>query len=196
VNLVFHIFQGIGIAAAVGIRPFIPTLAVGALAAGDVEINFSGTSYHFLEGPVFLAVIFVGAVLLAVIERRLPEERLERPPGLVVIGVIALVLGALLFAGAISRGHHEGWPGWIAGVLCALVGLAATRPLFARVRRRLDEATASALPAYAEGIALLVAVLSVLAPPLGPIALALLLWLWFASRRRGEQKYAGLRILR
>jgi hypothetical protein len=34
------------------------------------------------------------------------------------------------------------------------------------------------------------------APPVGPIALALLLWLLLAARRRGEHKYAGLRILR
>jgi hypothetical protein len=196
VNLVFHIFQGIGIAAAVGIRPFIPTLAVGALAAGDVEIDFNGTSYHFLETAPFLLVMLVGAILLAVIERRLPAGRLERPPGLLVIGAIAVVLGAMLFAGSLNRGHHAAWPGWIAGVLCALVGLGATRPLFARVRRRMDESTAAALPAYVEAIALLLAALSVLAPPLGPVALVLLLWLWLASRKRGEQKYAGLRILR
>jgi hypothetical protein len=45
-------------------------------------------------------------------------------------------------------------------------------------------------------VALLLAALSVLAPPVGPIGLALLLWLLFAGRRRDEQKYAGLRILR
>jgi hypothetical protein len=39
-------------------------------------------------------------------------------------------------------------------------------------------------------------VLSVLAPPVGPIALILLLWLLVAGRRREGQKYAGLRILR
>ena len=51
VHLVFDIFQGIGIAAAVGIRPFLPALAVGALAAGDVEIHFNGTDYSFLQSP-------------------------------------------------------------------------------------------------------------------------------------------------
>jgi len=35
VHLVFDIFQGIGIAAAVGIRPFLPSLVVGALAAAE-----------------------------------------------------------------------------------------------------------------------------------------------------------------
>ena len=40
-HLVFDICQGIGVAAAVGIRPFLPALVTGALAAGSVEISFN-----------------------------------------------------------------------------------------------------------------------------------------------------------
>ena len=43
---------------------------------------------------------------------------------------------------------------------------------------------------------MLIAILSVVAPPIGVIALLLLLWLMWAGRRREGQKYAGLRILR
>jgi hypothetical protein len=60
----------------------------------------------------------------------------------------------------------------------------------------LDDATASLLPLFVEAGALAAAVLSVLAPPVGVVVLALLLWLAIAGRGRGEQKYAGLRILR
>jgi uncharacterized membrane protein YhaH (DUF805 family) len=194
--MLFHIFQGIGIAAAVGIRPFLPALLVGALAAGDVEINFNGSGLHFLQTPPFLIAMAVLAIGLAVLERRLTAARLERRESVAALGLAAVVLGALLFGGAVARGHHAAWPGYIGGVLCALVGLAAIAPLFARVRRRLDDAAAMALPVYREAIALLVALLSVVAAPLGLLALLLLLWLLFASRRRGEQKYAGLRILR
>ena len=49
---------------------------------------------------------------------------------------------------------------------------------------------------YAEALAIAVAALSVVAPPVGPIALAALIWLLVAGRRRQGQKYAGLRILR
>jgi hypothetical protein len=77
-----------------------------------------------------------------------------------------------------------------------VIAAAAMRPIFARVRARLDAGAAKALPLYAEAIAILLAVLSVLLPPVGPIGLALLLWLLIAGRGRGEQKYAGLRILR
>jgi hypothetical protein len=36
----------------------------------------------------------------------------------------------------------------------------------------------------------------VIAPPVGAIVLVVLIWFLVAGRRRGEQKYAGLRILR
>jgi hypothetical protein len=45
-------------------------------------------------------------------------------------------------------------------------------------------------------LAVLVVALSVLAPPLGVIALVLFAALLVRGRARGEQKYAGLRILR
>jgi hypothetical protein len=64
------------------------------------------------------------------------------------------------------------------------------------VRHRLDQAVAAALPAYVEVAALLFAALSVVAPPVGLIGLAGLLWLLIAGHGREDQKYAGLRILR
>jgi hypothetical protein len=187
-NLAFDIFQGIGIAAAVGVRPFLPALATGALAAGDVQIDFNHTHYHFLEGAPFLIGMVVGVIVVALLERRS-----GRPAELLMV-VAALALGALFFAGALAQDHHAAWPGWIAGVVCAALALVATRPLLARVRARLDDA--AALPAYAEMLALLVAVLSVVAPPVGVVALLGLAWLLFAGHRRADQKYAGLRILR
>jgi cell division protein FtsW (lipid II flippase) len=196
VHLVFDIFQGMGVAAAVGIRPFLPSLAAGALAAGDVEIHFNGTDYSFLQGAAFLLVVAVAAIILALVERRLPTERLERAPGALVLAAISAVLGALFFAGSLARGHYTAWPGLIGGVVCALIAVAATLPLLARVRARLDQAAAGSVPVYAEGAALLVAILSVLAPPVGPIVLVFLIWLVVASRKRDQQKFAGLRILR
>jgi uncharacterized membrane protein YgdD (TMEM256/DUF423 family) len=196
VHLVFDIFQGIGVAAAVGIRPFLPALGVGALAAGDVQIDFKHTDFSFLQGAPFLLVMVLGIVLVALAERRLPDQKLERGPIAVALAGAALVIGALLFAGSLCRGHYVTWPGFIGGVLCAAVGILATRPLLARVRGRLDATTAASLPLFVEGGALLAALLSVVAPPVGVVVLVLLLWLAIAGRGRGEQKYAGLRILR
>ena len=192
-NLVFDIFQGIGVAAAVGIRPFLPGLAVGGLAAADAEIHFNHTSYSFLQGVPFLLVLALGTIAIALLERRVS---FDKPPAAVVLAAISLVLGALFFAGSLARGHYAAWPGIIGGVVCAGIGILATRPLFARVRSRLDDSAAGMLPLFAEVIALLFAALSVLAPPVGVIGLAALLWLLWAGRKREGQKYAGLRILR
>jgi uncharacterized membrane protein len=199
VHLVFDILTGIGVAAAVGIRPFLAALVVGILAAAHVEIHFNGTSYSFLQRWPFLLALVILAVAVTIIERRLPRDRGLRSPETIAVGLCGLVLGALLFAGSLSaRGtqHYTAWPGLIAGVLCAVVGLLATRPLFARVRTRLDAEAASAVPLYAEAAAVVLAALSVVAPPVGVIGLLALGWLWLASRRREGQKYAGLRILR
>jgi Domain of unknown function (DUF4126) len=196
VHLVFDIFQGMGVAAAVGIRPFLPALAVGALGVGDVQIDFSHCSFSFLQSTPFLIGMAVGAIVLALVERRLGSERLEQGPLALLIAAISVALGALLFAGSLCRGGYAIWPGLIGGVICAGIGILATRPLLARVRARLDSESTGALSLIAEAAALLAAVLSVVAPPVGVIVVGLLLWLLVAGRGRGEQKFAGLRILR
>jgi hypothetical protein len=196
VHLVFDIFTGIGVAAAVGIRPFLPGLVVGALAAGDIQIDFAHSSYSFLQAGPFLLALVIGVVLLAVVERRVNAQALASRSALLALAAASVVIGALLFAGSLARGHYAVWPGLIGGALCAAVGVLATGPLLARVRSRLDAEALAALPLFTEGAAVLAAVLSVLLPPVGVIVLALLLWLLFAGRGRTEQKYAGLRILR
>lgn len=195
-HLVFDICQGIGIAAAVGMRPFLPALAVGALGAADAQIDFSHSSYSFLEQAPFLLVMVIGVALLGATERQASREMLEGRLVTLTLAAISLIIGALLFAGALAQNHYAVWPGLIGGVICAGVGLLATRPLLERVRSRLDEQTASMLPVFSESGALLAAVLTVLLPPVGVVVLALLLWLLYAGRGRSEQKYAGLRILR
>jgi hypothetical protein len=201
VHLAFDILTGIGVAAAVGIRPFLAALVVGILAAAKVEIHFNGTTYSFLQRWPFLLALAILALAAMLLERRFArrEDGAFRSPEAIALALAGAALGALLFAGSLSaRGpqHYAAWPGWIGGVLCAAVGLFATRPLFARVRARLDAEAAAAVPLYAEAAAVLLAALSVVAPPVGAIGLLALGWLWLASRRREGQKYAGLRILR
>lgn len=195
-HLAFDIFQGLGIALAVGIRPFIPSLAVSALASGGVQIHFAHSDYSFLGGTPFLLAVVLGAVVVSVAERQLGPDAANSGPFPSILLVISLVLAALFFAGALTQHHHIAWPGWIGGVICAGLGAAATRPLLARVRARLDTQAASATILYAEAAALLIAVLATVAPPVGPLAVLGFLWLLVAGRRREGQKYAGLRILR
>jgi hypothetical protein len=202
-HLIFDIFQGLGIAAAIGVRPFLPSLVAGVLAAGGVELSFLHTKVHFLQQPVFLLVMVAAVLLLALVERRLLAGGggggSARPVSL-GLGVCALALGALFCGGAFAHYHHHQpaliWVGLAVGVICALVGLGATQPLLARVRARLDAEAGGILPFVTEVSAALAAGLSVVAPPIGIIVLLALLWLLIAGRGRADRKYAGLRILR
>jgi len=193
-HLAFDICQGLGIAAAAGIRPFLPALVTGALAAGDIQIDFKGTDFSFLQGAPFLFAVLAVALVVALAERRWRGGP-QRPREILMLGV-SIAIGAILFAGALSQNEHTWWPGLLAGVLCAAVGAAAAVPLLRRVRARLDAAAADATSLFADGAAVIAAALSVLAPPVGVLVLVALAWLAVSGRRRQSQKYAGLRVLR
>jgi Domain of unknown function (DUF4126) len=195
-ELILAICQGIGLALAAGIRPFLPALVAGAAASANFLVNFDGTDYEFLEVPAFLLAVTLLLVVVVVLERRLGEERVERGPIGAALAGISLGLGALLFAGSLADEGYASWPGVVAGLACAALANAATRALFHRTRTRLDDEARAALPVYANGVALLLAALSLLLPPVGLVGLGFLAWLLFGGRRREGEKYAGLRILR
>jgi hypothetical protein len=190
------LLQGLGIAAAIGIRPFLPTLLVGALAAGDIGVDFNGTDFVFLEQTAFLLVIVIAVAVFNIIDRRRGADTTGQGPVVMLLLGCALVLGALLASGSIADVSSDWWPGVPIGVAAASLGFLAARSLFGRVSARLDTDTAKALPLYAEGCALLGAGVSVLFPPLAILLVAALAWLLIGGRRREGEKYAGLRILR
>lgn len=195
-TLFLAICLGIGLSLGVGLRPFLPALLIGALARGDVGIDFGGTDLSFLESPVFLLALLIGVVALVIAERRLGPDRVEAGPIGAAVGGIALGLGALYFAGALADENYTWWPGIVAGIAFAALAAATARVFFRRTRARLDREAQAALPVYGEAAGLLVAGLSILFAPLALLALAFLVWLLVGQRRREGQKYAGLRVLR
>jgi hypothetical protein len=190
-KLLVDILQGIGLAAAAGVRPFLPALVAGGLANADIGVDYEGTQFAFLESPIFLL-----AVAIAMVVTFLLRGRLDTPAGQAALSGIGIGLGALLFAATLDDRHAVWWPGLIAGVACAALAGAAVRNLFLRTRARLDTEAAQALPIYAEGLAMVIAALSILLAPLSLVALAFFVWLLAGGRRREGEKYAGLRILR
>jgi hypothetical protein len=195
-DFLLDLLQGAGLAAAIGIRPFLPVLLAGALASADLGLDFEGTDFSFLEAWPFLLGVLVLVMALDFAGRRAGRDAAERPPLLYAVLVVALVLGALLAAGSVADRSDSWWAGVVVGLACAALGFQAARSLFSRVRRRLDEQAAGALPVYAEGAALAAAGLSILFPPLAVLILAALAWLLAGGKRRAGEKYAGLRILR
>ena len=195
-DTLLDILTGAGLAAAAGIRPFLPALVAGAAASADLLIDFDATDLSFLEQAGWLLAIVLVLIAFVLLQRRLTGEGLDASPAGAALGGLALGVGALLFAGALADHSDVWWPGLIGGLLCALLAQATVRDLLRRTRARLDPDAREALTVYADGISLLLAILAIVAPPISVVALAVLAWLLVSGRRRAGEKYAGLRILR
>jgi hypothetical protein len=182
---------GMGLAGATGVRPYLPPLLAGALARGDIGIDFDGTDWRFLESTGFLLGVLAVGVIAYLLERSEAGRAVE-----VFSGVLGIVLGALLFAGALADGGTDAWIGLIAGPVCAFLGWQAVGGLVERARRRLEGGAAALMTAYADGAALLLAGLAVFLPPVSILAIAAFVLLLVRGREREGEKYAGLRILR
>lgn len=215
-SLVIDLGTGAGLATASGARPFLPPLVVGALARADAGIDFDDTDFAFLEHPAFLASVFALAVVWYVLRRRALQKRAgpsRTESGTVDISdfkpeegragwwlevLLAVGLGALLFAGALEDGGTEGALGIVAGLGCAALGFVAMQTLFSGAGRRLEqsEASATALTVSRDIAALVLALLSVFVPFFGYVALLAFAVYLLAATRQRKLKYKGLRVLR
>ncbi len=194
-HLFLDICQGLGLGAAAGVRPFLPALVAGLFATANWGLDFAGTRFAFLESPVWLVCVAV-LMILSFVLRRVGEDG----PSDAAIGGIGIGLGALLFAGTLADHGHDslGWSllGMAAGAAAAALAQAVYRNLVARTGQRLDEQARHALPLWFDGVALLLAALSIAVPPISLAVVPLLVWLLAGARRRDDGKYAGLRTLR
>jgi hypothetical protein len=205
-GLVFYIGLGLGLAAACGLRPFLPLLLAGALASSSVlGVMFMPGSFSFLQADWWLLVVVVALVLAYALQMLLglaptldPSTRDGRGDPLAAsIAGLSMGAGALLFAGTLAAHGDSPWPGILGGFLAAGLAQRASGPIVVRARKRLpDRGAREALTLYLDSASLLLAALVALLHPLGYVAIALLAWFAWRMRSRTEQKYAGLRILR
>jgi hypothetical protein len=114
------------------------------------------------------------------------------PPALLVSAAVA---GAVVGALSMSADDESVVLGALIGLVGGAVAALAAAGLVAGAVRRAGEGSA-AIPAIVALVAGLVAVFSILLPPFSLAALAALLWLASARRRRAERKHEGLRVLR
>ena len=105
-SLFMDIGTGAGLAGASGVRPFLPPLLAGALARGDVGIDFDGTDWSFLESPAFLGAVLVLGLVAYALDRPGAAVEQGRSPLDLALLVVAAVLGALMFAGVLADGGH------------------------------------------------------------------------------------------
>lgn len=211
-GLVFYIGLGLGLAAACGMRPFLPLLLAGALASSKaLGVSFAVGSYSFLESDWWLLAVAVALVLAYALQLlggfapTLDPSESDAPAGgggriqylAASAAGIGVAGGALLFAGTLAAHHDAPWPGLIGGFLAALIAGRASGPVIARARRRLpDRGAREALTLYLDSASLLVAGLVALLHPLGYVVVAAFAWFAWRLRAHTGEKYAGLRILR
>ncbi len=206
-GIFFYIGLGAGLAAACALRPFLPVLLAGALASAKVlGVSFAHDPFRFLRADWWLLVVVVALVVAYALQLLLglsgvPEssskgERRADPLSASLTG-LSFGAGALMFAGTLAAHGDSAWPGVFGGFAVVALAHRAVLPVFARARARLaDGAAKQALTLYLDAVSLVLALLVSLLHPLGYVALALLVWMALRGRARGEEKYAGLRILR
>jgi Domain of unknown function (DUF4126) len=202
----FYIGLGLGLAAACGLRPFLPLLLAGALGSAEaLGVSFAPGHYHFLQSDWWLLVVAVTLALSyalqlllrlsPVLDHRAGVRGAE--PLAAALAGLGLGAGALLFGGTLAAHGDSSWPGLIGGLLAAAIAQRAAGPVVLGARSRLpDRAAREALTVYLDAASLVLAVVVALLHPLGYVAIALLAWFSVRTRRRGEEKYAGLRVLR
>jgi hypothetical protein len=201
----FYIGLGIGLAAACGLRPFLPLLLAGVLASSSaLGVGFGDAPFRFLMSDWWLLIVTTTLVLAYVLQLvfRLapvidPKDRSRRyDPLAASITGLAFGAGALLFGGTLAAHGDSPWPGILGGVLIVGLAMRASGPVVLGARARLpDRAAREALTVYLDGAGLLFAALVALLHPLGYVLLALLGLLIVRTRGRAGRKYAGLRIL-
>jgi len=205
-GIVFYIGLGAGLAAACGLRAFLPALLAGALGSSKaLGVSFAGHSFAFLAEDWWLLAVAVALVLsyaLQLLLRLAPVIDSSDPSQPVdalsaSLAGLGLGAGALLFAGTLAAHGDAWWPGLLGGFLVAGLAQRAVWPVIVRARVRLtDRAAREALTVYLDACAVVLAALVCVLHPLGYVALALLAWFAWRGRSRPDAKYAGLRILR
>jgi hypothetical protein len=112
-----------------------------------------------------------------------------------VVLAVALPLGVLVCAAALDGADEIVWPAIPAGGLAALIGALASSGIVAGASRR-PEASPPGVALLVTLVAVALAIVSLVLPPVSLVAIVALSWLIIARRGREERKHEGLRVLR
>ena len=147
-EILLDLLQGAGLAAAIGIRPFLPVLLAGALAAGDVGLDFDGTDFCFLEQWPFLLGVLVLLVRRSTSSAPGGRDAVDGRRCCTRLPPWRSCSARCVAAGSVAD-RDRWWAGASSASPARRSAFQAAPSLFGRVRRRLDEQAANALPVYA-----------------------------------------------
>jgi hypothetical protein len=196
VDLFMAICQGLGLALAVGIGGPLAALFISMMASLDAGLHPDRSDYDFIAATWFLVTLLALVVIFMLARGR---EALRWP----TIAVLAAI-GAVVFAASMAEDSHVAWPGLILGAaataFAATVAFGVLDGAIARAEgnepgsKEADAANFLIISFAVAGIVL--AAVSLFVPPVSLLALAAIIWLALGRRRRADEKYEGLRILR
>jgi hypothetical protein len=202
-GIVFDIGLGAGLAAACGLRPFLPLLLAGALGSSSaLDVSFSSDAFRFVQESWWLLVVAVALAASYVTQLLMGStgSQGERPRASLrasALSGLGYGSGALLFAGTLAAHRNAWWPGIAGGLAAAWLAEAVAGPVLRGARARLPDRTArEALTLYLDAVSLLAAALVCALHPLGYLLIAAFAWFLLRVRARASEKHAGLRILR
>ena len=127
------------------------------------------------------------------------------PPIMPTWGVLAgaAPLGIVVCAFILTGEDEPIWPAFIVGLLGAGLAAVVSRDVAAEgpaaapvVSYEIGASAPLGVTALVVLAAVVVAALSLVAPPFSLVALVALAWIWLMRRRRADQKHEGLRVLR
>jgi len=177
-------------------------IATGVLAHEDAGIDFTGTDWAWMESWIFIGILAAAFIAFWLMDRAGTNERI-RPGGRAMEAqpsylISCAIAGALLFAGSLADGGETSWPGLVAGAVVGFIGYLSLGMLFMRANARLFAAgdPAVLLGLGRDLLTVALTVLCVLVDPVGYAVLIVALGLLVAARRRADEKYEGLRVLR
>lgn len=179
---------GVGLAAAAGVRAYIPVLVVGVFALiGTLALH---RPFGVLDGGVALGALVVLALL---------EVGLDKAGGVsrvldYVQFPVRMAAGAVLFAVALGVGVGQAAvPELVAGGVIA--GIVAALKMVLRPVGGGTGVSAGFLSLCEDLTGLIGGVVSVFVPYIALALVAFLLFFYYRVKRRRERKYRGLRIL-
>ncbi len=202
------ICQGLGLAIAIGVGGAVAALFISVMASLEAGIDLDGTDYSFVDATWYL-VLLLAVVVLTVLARGREAAR-------VPIVIVLAAAGALAFAASLAEEGDTAWPGLVLGaVIAGLTALVATDVLDGALRRaravgakrggvgrdveggtppEADAANVLVIAFAAAGV--VIAVIALFIPPLSIVAAIGLAVIALGRRRRSDEKYEGLRVLR
>jgi len=196
VDLFLEICQGLGLALAVGIGGPIAALFIAMMGSMSAGIDPDGSDYDFIDATWFL-VTLLALVVIVMLARNRPSLRV---PTLVVLAAI----GAIVAAASFAENGDTSWPGLVLGAAAAAFAASVSYDVLhgAIDRARGNEPgspeadTANVLIVGFAAAGIVLAAVCLFVPPVSLLALAALVYLALTRRRKADEKYEGLRILR